>query len=62
MSATPTTPQRHCRVLRVHEPHEYNKRGTLELYACPGIPHDHAERCCPEHGTHTSPHKGCVLR
>lgn len=23
---------------------------------------DHAERCCREHGTHSNPHKGCILR
>src|SRR6478609_1153081 len=24
--------------------------------------HDHAERCCREHGIHSVPHKGCILR
>lgn len=24
--------------------------------------HDHAVRCCREHGTHSMPHKGCILR
>lgn len=23
---------------------------------------DHAERCCSEHGTHSMPHRGCILR
>lgn len=23
---------------------------------------DHADRCCVIHGTHTLPHKGCILR
>lgn len=23
---------------------------------------DHDERCCREHGTHSMPHKGCILR
>lgn len=22
----------------------------------------HAQRCCREHGTHSMPHKGCILR
>lgn len=22
----------------------------------------HARRCCTEHGTHSTPHKGCILR
>lgn len=22
----------------------------------------HARRCCREHGTHTMPHRGCILR
>ena len=57
-----TQPERHCRRLAVHNPHEYVKRGTIEIYQCPGIAHDHEARCCTEHGTHTTPHKGCVLR
>lgn len=24
--------------------------------------HDHHARCCPEHGTHAMPHRGCILR
>lgn len=24
--------------------------------------HDHDEQCCSEHGTHTMPHRGCILR
>ena len=24
--------------------------------------HDHADRCCREHGTHSTPHRGCILR
>jgi hypothetical protein len=23
---------------------------------------DHGVRCCPDHGTHSEPHKGCILR
>lgn len=22
----------------------------------------HAEHCCPDHGVHVSPHRGCLLR
>ena len=25
-------------------------------------PHDHDTRCCREHGTHVTPHRGCILR
>jgi hypothetical protein len=36
---------------------------TGPMYACPGNPHvEHDQRCCREHGTHSSPHIGCVLR
>lgn len=24
--------------------------------------HDHTARCCREHGTHSVPHMGCILR
>lgn len=24
--------------------------------------HDHHERCCRAHGTHVTPHRGCILR
>lgn len=24
--------------------------------------HDHFDRCCREHGTHSMPHRGCILR
>ncbi|WP_336633612.1 MULTISPECIES: hypothetical protein [unclassified Microbacterium] len=24
--------------------------------------HDHAQRCCRDHGTHAMPHRGCILR
>lgn len=24
--------------------------------------HEHDKRCCREHGTHSSPHVGCILR
>lgn len=24
--------------------------------------HDHEDQCCREHGFHSTPHKGCILR
>lgn len=54
--------ERHCRRLATHPEHKYTPRGHTEIHRCPGIAHDHDARCCTEHGTHTTPHKGCVLR
>lgn len=45
-------PPKRCRRLSWHVPHD----------DCPGVSHDHEARCCTVHGTHTTPHKGCVLR
>lgn len=53
--------ERHCRKLAIHEPHRYVKR-DVGWFSCPGIPHDHDRFCCTEHGTHHSPHIGCILR
>jgi hypothetical protein len=56
---------RHCRRTSIHEAHVYVRQlsGAAETtWACPGVAHDHGAHCCPEHGTHTSPHKGCGLR
>lgn len=54
-----------CRRLDWHLPHQWLRdigEATVHYFNCPGVPHDHDARCCTVHHTHTSPHKGCVLR
>lgn len=52
-----------CRLQTTHERHQYTTNGwdDAALY-CPGIPCDHANRCCPRHKVHVTPHRGCLLR
>jgi hypothetical protein len=58
-------PDRHCRRLAIHEPHDYQIPGAAwssTVRRCPGNEHNHEKYCCREHGTHVSPHVGCILR
>jgi hypothetical protein len=41
----------------VELPHE----DFFGLFEDTGV-HDHVSACCVVHGTHSSPHKGCLLR
>lgn len=57
---------KHCRRTGIHEPHTWDwfppMGGMARRFNCPGVEHDHEKHCCSEHGTHTMPHKGCILR
>lgn len=58
-------PEHQCRATHVHDAHDYLRVSAQKestWYWCPGLAHDHQVRCCAEHGTHTTPHKGCLLR
>jgi len=50
-----------CLSTGTHDPHEWSRKDAIRW--CPGNPHvSHDERCCRQHGTHSMPHKGCILR
>jgi len=57
---TMITNQRLCRHTAAHNPHTYSVKGAA--VTCPGIACDHSRSCCREHGTHSTPHTGWVLR
>ena len=60
-----TLPEQQCRTTHWHVAHDYLRVSGDDVttwYWCPGVEHDHEARCCAEHGTHTTPHKGCLLR
>lgn len=54
--------QRHCGLTSVHDAHLIYREMPTRAFWCVGVPHDHAARCCFEHGHHVNPHTGCFLR
>lgn len=55
--------KKQCSLQVSHEAHQITLNGPVEnaLY-CPGLPCDHANRCCRKHRVHVTPHRGCILR
>jgi len=64
-----------CMLLATHKAHAWTYRQRADaghhvashvdldaVHHCPGVAHDHEIACCAEHGTHVTPHRGCLLR